>query len=133
MILSTSFLLIFIRGFSLKVYAFNNLHDVSWGTKGSDKVDVLPSVSTKKGDANAPAIAEDTKKMQEDIDSAFKDTVDRATAKLKDSGSVEKPTMDVSDHSLPESSVNRDLAFFHVFEPRMRTGPLERVSSLRGC
>ena len=77
----------------------------------------MPSVSTKKGDANAPAIAEDAIKVQEDIDSAFKDAVDRATAKIKDSGSVERPTMDVSDHSLPESSVNRDLAFFHVLNP----------------
>lgn len=35
----------------LNVYAFCNLHDVSWGTKGSDKAEALPSVtSTKKAD-----------------------------------------------------------------------------------
>lgn len=29
------------------VYAFCNLHDVSWGTKGSDKVEALPAAKSK--------------------------------------------------------------------------------------
>ncbi|KKA27949.1 hypothetical protein TD95_001190 [Thielaviopsis punctulata] len=33
----------------LNVYAFCNTHDVSWGTKGDDKPEKLPSVSTKDG------------------------------------------------------------------------------------
>lgn len=33
----------------LNVYAFCNTHDVSWGTKGDDKPDQLPSISTKDG------------------------------------------------------------------------------------
>lgn len=33
----------------LNVYAFCNTHDVSWGTKGDDKPDKLPSISTKDG------------------------------------------------------------------------------------
>ena len=33
----------------LNVYAFCNTHDVSWGTKGDDKAEKLPSVSTKDG------------------------------------------------------------------------------------
>jgi chitin synthase len=33
----------------LNVYAFCNTHDVSWGTKGDDKPDKLPDVSTKDG------------------------------------------------------------------------------------
>lgn len=97
--------------FSAKVYAFNNLHDVSWGTKGSDKADVLPSVSTKKGDANTPAVAEDTKMMQEDIDAAFKETVDRATSKLKTDSSAEKPTLDVSCRLPPKGSTTRHFTF----------------------
>ncbi|KAG5926574.1 Chitin synthase, class 3 [Claviceps africana] len=35
----------------LNVYAFCNTHDVSWGTKGDDKAEKLPSVNTEKGAA----------------------------------------------------------------------------------
>jgi chitin synthase len=33
----------------LNVYAFCNTHDVTWGTKGDDKPEKLPSVNTKDG------------------------------------------------------------------------------------
>jgi chitin synthase len=66
---------------------------VSWGTKGSDKAEALPSVSSKKAGADA-AIIEDTTKIQEDVDAAFKETVTRAVTKVATSDVVEKPTMD---------------------------------------
>ncbi|KAK2463946.1 hypothetical protein APHAL10511_003997 [Amanita phalloides] len=77
----------------LNVYAFCNLHDVSWGTKGSDKAEVLPSVQSQK--TSDAAIVEDTAKIQEDIDAAFHDTVNRALKKstAESSGPV-KLTMD---------------------------------------
>jgi len=78
----------------LNVYAFCNLHDVSWGTKGSDKDEALPSVSSKKGKDEDAAVVDDVHKMQEDIDSAFKETVNRAVAKVDTKEEVEKPTMD---------------------------------------
>ncbi len=78
----------------LNVYAFCNLHDVSWGTKGSDKDEALPSVSSSKTkDADAPVV-EDTTKIQEDVDAAFKETVTRAITKLEVKEVIEKPTMD---------------------------------------
>jgi len=70
-------------------------HDVSWGTKGSDKADVLPSLSSKKGKDDAPAVVDDVEKIQEDIDASFHDTVDRAVKKLEVKEEVEQPTMDV--------------------------------------
>ncbi|KAF7301627.1 Chitin synthase [Mycena indigotica] len=77
----------------LNVYAFCNLHDVSWGTKGSDKAEVLPSVvSSKKQDETA--VVEDMTANQEGIDAAFKETVTRAITKVETKEVVEKPTMD---------------------------------------
>lgn len=41
----------------LNVYAFCNTHDITWGTKGDDKPEKLPSVNTKadgKADISAP-------------------------------------------------------------------------------
>lgn len=78
----------------LNVYAFCNLHDVSWGTKGSDKDDALPSVSSKKKDSGEPAVVEDKAQVQEDVDTAFKETVTRALAKIIKKEEIEKPTPD---------------------------------------
>jgi len=61
----------------LNVYAYCNWHDVSWGTKGSDKADVLPSATTTKGDGKSVVI-EEVDKPQEDIDMQFEVVVKRA-------------------------------------------------------
>ena len=77
----------------LNVYAFCNLHDVSWGTKGSDKAEALPSVSSKKT-KDAEVVVEDTTRNKEDLDASFKETVTRALTKLDTKEVIEKPTMD---------------------------------------
>lgn len=67
---------------------------MSWGTKGSDKAEALPSVSSSKTkDADSPVV-EDTHRIQEDVDAAFKETVTRAVTKIEVKEAVEKPTMD---------------------------------------
>ena len=76
------------------MYAFCNLHDVSWGTKGSDKADVLPTVSSKKSKEGDQAVVEETARVQEDLDAAFKETVTRAVTKVEVKEEIEKPTLD---------------------------------------
>jgi chitin synthase len=62
----------------LTVYAYCNWHDVSWGTKGADKADALPSAKTEKGTDGKGAVIEEVDLPQADIDSQFEKTVKRA-------------------------------------------------------
>ncbi|EAU87177.1 chitin synthase [Coprinopsis cinerea okayama7 len=78
----------------LNVYAFCNLHDVSWGTKGSDTVDILPSVKSKASLGSNEVVVEEATNTQEDIDHFFKETVVRALAKVEEVQTIEKPTME---------------------------------------
>jgi chitin synthase len=64
----------------ITVYAYCNWHDVSWGTKGSDKAEVLPSAQTKKDEKGKMTVVEEVDKPQADIDSQFEATVKRALA-----------------------------------------------------
>ncbi|KAI0170536.1 chitin synthase [Pestalotiopsis sp. NC0098] len=78
----------------LMVYAFSNWHDVSWGTKGSDTADKLPSAAITK-DASGPRVYEEVERVQEDIDTQFKRTVYRALAPMEPE--VEDETIDKED------------------------------------
>ncbi|KAI5851609.1 chitin synthase III [Morchella snyderi] len=78
----------------LNVYAFCNWHDVSWGTKGSDKAEALPSAKTKtEGKA---IVIDEPEKPQADIDQAFEETVKRALAPFVAEEEVETKSLDDS-------------------------------------
>lgn len=79
----------------LMVYSFSNWHDVSWGTKGSDKADALPSATTKKEDGKG-AVIEEIDRPQEDIDSQFESTVKRALKPFVPEVEVEQKTLEDS-------------------------------------
>jgi chitin synthase len=53
---------------------------LSWGTKGSDKADSLPTGISKKDKAEESAVIEDVEKTSEDLENDFKVTVERAGA-----------------------------------------------------
>lgn len=69
---------------------------MSWGTKGSDKADVLPTVASSKKGGDAPVV-EETARAQEDVDAVFKETVTRAVTKVEVKEVPEKPTLDDSN------------------------------------
>jgi len=79
----------------LMVYAFCNWHDVSWGTKGSDKSEALPEAKTAKDDGKSNFI-EEVDKPQADIDSQFEATVKRALAPFVEPEEQDEKSMDDS-------------------------------------
>jgi chitin synthase len=79
----------------LMVYSFNNWHDVSWGTKGSDVAESLPSANILKGEKDA--VIEEIEQEQEDIDSKFEKVVRRALA-----------PDDIASQELPERKNTED-------------------------
>ena len=80
----------------LNVYAFSNWHDVSWGTKGSDKADALPSAQTTKGGDGKVAEIEEPDKPQIEIDTQFEVTVKRALTPYKPARESERKTLEDS-------------------------------------
>lgn len=79
----------------LMVYAFNNWHDVSWGTKGSDASEKLPAAKVAKDEKGEAAVEIEEEKPQEDVDSQFEQTVRRALTPYKETPEEDEP--DIQD------------------------------------
>ncbi|KAH7184845.1 chitin synthase-domain-containing protein [Fusarium flagelliforme] len=81
----------------LMVYAFNNWHDVSWGTKGSDSAEALPSATIIKDEKGKEAVVEEIEQEQTDIDSKFEKVVWRALAPMSEMMEEQPEKKDVED------------------------------------
>ncbi|KAG9192121.1 hypothetical protein G6011_10855 [Alternaria panax] len=79
----------------LMVHAFDNWHEVSWGTKGSDKGDSLPSANVIKGTSDV--MVEEAEQEQEDIDSCIEKVVHRALASIAKTGDDKPARKDIDD------------------------------------
>ena len=79
----------------LNVYAFCNLHDVSWGTKGSDKTEALPALTSNKATEGEVGTVEDVQRNQDELDESFTLVVQRAVKPFKEDTTLEKPSLDV--------------------------------------
>jgi len=67
---------------------------VSWGTKGGDKAEALPSIlSSETKDADS-SVVEDMHCIQEDVDAAFKETVTCTVTKIDGKEVIEKLVVD---------------------------------------
>lgn len=62
----------------INVYAFCNWHDVSWGTKGSDKAEALPAASSEKTEDGKADVVVEYSRPQDDIDAQFNAVMERA-------------------------------------------------------
>jgi len=77
----------------LNVHAFCNSHDLSWGTKGSDKAGKLQSVSSSKV-KNEAAVVQDTELVQENLDVVYEKTKGRALTEVEAKEVPQKPSID---------------------------------------
>ncbi|KAF2638308.1 hypothetical protein P280DRAFT_471417 [Massarina eburnea CBS 473.64] len=67
----------------LMIYSFNNWHDVSWGTKGSNIAESLPSATIITSPHTKEVVVEEIEQEQSDIDSQFEKVVQRALTPMK--------------------------------------------------
>jgi len=79
----------------LNVYAFCNWHDVSWGTKGSDKAEAMPSAKTHKI-AGGDKVMEVEIVPKKDVDLQFEETVKRCLRPIEVKDDKEEKSLDDS-------------------------------------
>ena len=81
----------------LNVYAVCNWHDLSWGTKGSDKADALPSANLRKAEDKGVVEVVEYELPQIQIDENFEEIVKRALVPFIETKKDEEMSMDDSN------------------------------------
>lgn len=114
------------------VYAFCNLHDVSWGTKGQT-IDLPAAVSKKDSKEGGEKIIEDVERDQADVDLTFKDTVLRAVAPFEEEEESDGPTLDDQNKTFRTRFVTIWLAMNAAVGAFDRAPVSLRSSSLTFC
>ena len=74
----------------LNVYAFCNTHDITWGTKGDDKAEKLPSANLKPGGKVDVAIPQDDGDLNAQYDAEMRKIAQKAPKEKKVVGEAER-------------------------------------------
>jgi hypothetical protein len=74
----------------LNVYAFCNTHDITWGTKGDDKAEALPTVKLKAGGKVDVSIPQDDSDLNSQYDAEMRLISVKAPKEVKVVGAQEK-------------------------------------------
>jgi len=74
----------------LNIYAFCNTHDITWGTKGDDKPEKLPSANVKPGGMVDVMIPQDDGDLNAQYDSELKIFSQKAVKEVKPPNPAEK-------------------------------------------
>jgi len=80
----------------LNVYAFANVHDVSWGTKGDNKVSTDLGVVTTGKNKNEVEVSVPTAEM--DINAAYEDAIEVLSTKAPKTSSKPDPATQQEDY-----------------------------------
>ena len=74
----------------LNVYAFCNTHDITWGTKGDDKAEKLPSANLKPGGKVDVTIPQDDGDLNAQYDAEMRVIAQKAPKEVKKVSESEK-------------------------------------------
>ncbi|MBE3042142.1 hypothetical protein IMZ48_06090 [Candidatus Bathyarchaeota archaeon] len=113
----------------LNVYAFCNTHDVSWGTKGDDKPEALPSVSTKDGTGKTDLPEEADLDAQYTRELGVFRAKEKVEKKVPTPSQVEEKQMDYYRAIRSVTVIGWMISNFALIAAVLSTGGLDHITS----